>query len=135
MSHIFYIVSGTWVKSEEAPRRPVARCCFRIQLYHPAQLQRGSLNRIPLHREVVLSNHTIMLATKPLTQGYNDNYIALPRPVDVSLEDLNILQSGAFLGSAGTSPGARRDQILVFNNGIAQTNKPADKDSTITSTT
>ena len=49
--------------------------------------------------------------------GPQDNYIAVPRPLDVTLEELNLRQSpGAFMPSTDLFPGGRRDEVLVFKN-------------------
>ncbi len=55
-----------------------------------------------------------------------DNSIALNRPVDVALKNLNLISSNGFVASNGTGGLARRDLILTFDNTIADTNKPAN---------
>lgn len=55
--------------------------------------------------------------------GKQDNIVALPRPVSVSLNDSGLIESGAFATSP--SPGNRVDELLVFNNALAQKNKSA----------
>ena len=44
----------------------------------------------------------------------NDNYLALPRPTDYTLAELGI-DNNAFLASTSTSPGGRRDQLIVLS--------------------
>jgi uncharacterized protein (TIGR02597 family) len=55
----------------------------------------------------------------------NDNYVSLGRPTDITLNDLGLISSGAFLPSASASGPARRDQLLVFNNASIGFNKSA----------
>lgn len=55
----------------------------------------------------------------------NDNYVSLGRPVDIKLDDLGIVESGAFLPSLGTILPQRRDQLLVISNTQIGFNKSA----------
>jgi uncharacterized protein (TIGR02597 family) len=55
----------------------------------------------------------------------NDNYISQARAMDISLRDLGLVDSGAFLPSTGTTVVARRDQLLVFDNAAIGINKSA----------
>lgn len=53
-----------------------------------------------------------------------DNYIAIPRPVALTLEQLNLRQyAGAFMPSTSTLGTGRRDQLLVFDNEFQLRNK------------
>lgn len=71
--------------------------------------------------EVEMGNFQIPINT--LSTGSQDNYIALPRPVDIKLDDLNLGGTAAFVDSASTSTLQRRDQLFVYNNGFASINK------------
>jgi uncharacterized protein (TIGR02597 family) len=73
--------------------------------------------------EVSYQNFEVALVTR--ASQSQDNAIALPRPVNLTLNQLALKDSGAFLASASTSITARRDQILVFDNATAQQNKPS----------
>jgi len=53
----------------------------------------------------------------------NDNYVSLGRPVDITLNDLGLISSGAFTQSLGTLGFLRRDQLMVFNNAATNFNK------------
>ncbi len=53
----------------------------------------------------------------------NDNYVSLGRPVDITLNDLGLIASGAFMPSGGFTGGARRDLLLLINNATIGTNK------------
>ena len=68
---------------------------------------------------VVAANITIPLQTSPSTQ--QDNFIGLPRPVVVSLNNSGLITSGAF--SASPLPGNRTDELQIFDNTAAQKNK------------
>lgn len=70
--------------------------------------------------EVEVGNLAIPLSTR--TAGKQDNFIGIPRPVAVSLQDLG-LDTQAFVNSA--SAFVRADELLVFNNDIAIRNRSA----------
>jgi len=53
----------------------------------------------------------------------NDNYVSLGRPVDITLDNLGLISSGAFMQSVNTLATGRRDQLLVFNNAASGFNK------------
>jgi uncharacterized protein (TIGR02597 family) len=71
--------------------------------------------------DVVFTKIAIPLATT--VAGRQDNYVALARPVAVSLDNSGLISSGAF----ATSPNnlARTDELLVFDNAAIKTNKSA----------
>lgn len=52
-----------------------------------------------------------------------DNFIGLPRPVDVTLNNLGLGGTSAFLDSTSTLASGRRDELLTFDNSVAVTNK------------
>jgi uncharacterized protein (TIGR02597 family) len=54
-----------------------------------------------------------------------DTMIALPRPVPMQLDELDFAP-GQFVESAGTDPGVRQDQLLVFDNADPMRNKQPD---------
>lgn len=58
-----------------------------------------------------------------LATGKQDNPVTTGRPVPVALADLDLIATGAFIASAGQSPGARRDELLVYDNTVAGINK------------
>lgn len=53
----------------------------------------------------------------------NDNYVSLGRPTDITLNDLGLIQSGAFLQSLNTLGTGRRDLLFVISNSIPGINK------------
>ena len=52
-----------------------------------------------------------------------DNFVALARPTAISLNDSGLISSGAF--SASPSPGARTDELFVFDDTVVGKNKAA----------
>jgi uncharacterized protein (TIGR02597 family) len=50
-----------------------------------------------------------------------DNYVSLIRPVDVQLNDLGLISSGAF--AASSNQAVRVDELLVYNNAATGINK------------
>ncbi len=57
--------------------------------------------------------------------GQQDNFVALPRPTPISLDDSGLISSGAF--SASSSPLIHTDELLVFDAALAAKNKSASK--------
>lgn len=60
------------------------------------------------------------------TADPQDNAVANNRPIDIALKDLDLISSGAFVGSNGTGGLARRDLLLTFDNTQVGTNKAAN---------
>lgn len=72
---------------------------------------------------VELNAVSIPLAT--LTTGKQDNPVSTGRPIPVKLKDLDLISTGAFVGSNGTLGGQRRDELLLFDNSVASVNRSA----------
>ncbi|MFC4993917.1 TIGR02597 family protein [Rubritalea tangerina] len=68
---------------------------------------------------------SIPLSTR--TDGPQDNYVSIPRPIDVKLNELNLFESGSFTPSTGNLSFQRRDQLLVFDNGVQAQRKAPSK--------
>ncbi len=70
---------------------------------------------------VLTKKFTLQLFTR--TDSQQDNFVSVIRPIDVKLNDLGLITSGAFL----SSPSAfnRIDQLLVFDNSQSAQNKSA----------
>ncbi len=71
---------------------------------------------------VLTKNATIPLFTRVgATSVQQDNFVSIIRPIDVKLNDLGLITSGAFL----SSPSAinRIDQLLLFDNAQVAINK------------
>lgn len=73
--------------------------------------------------EVETASLNIPLATNATTS--QDNFIGLPRPVDVTLNNLNLGGTSAFMDSTSQLTSGRRDLLLVFDNAAALQNKSA----------
>jgi len=71
--------------------------------------------------EVLIGEFTIPLLTQ--TVESRDTFIGLPRPVDLTLSELHLWESGAFVQSSGTRASGRRDEVLVFDNSQTSINK------------
>ncbi len=119
----YYVSGGTWKRSNSGTTN-----YGNIVKLYPDTLftisQPSTVARSTIFRsigEVELGSMVIPLSTRDnLAQ---DNFIAIPRPLSVTLEGLNLRQSGAFMTSASTLTTARRDQLLVFNNDLQLKNK------------
>ena len=70
---------------------------------------------------VLMKDETTPLFTR--TAGRQDNFVSVTRPVDVALNDLGLITSGAF--AASSSAASRTDELLVFNNAAPGINKSA----------
>jgi uncharacterized protein (TIGR02597 family) len=69
--------------------------------------------------DVILTKVSIPLIGNPTNK--QDNPVAMPRPVTLTLNDTALIASGAF--SATTDPDSRTDELLVFNNATNSFNK------------
>ena len=67
---------------------------------------------------------TVPLETNPPGSPKQDNFVSVTRPVDVKLDDLGLISSGAFANSP-SGPAVRTDELLVFNNAAPGLNKSA----------
>lgn len=70
---------------------------------------------------VELNPVSMSLAT--LSNGKQDNAVQTGRPIPIKLKDLDLVSSGAFVGSTGTLGNARRDELLVFDNSVPLVNR------------
>jgi uncharacterized protein (TIGR02597 family) len=71
--------------------------------------------------EVEMGSFTLALRT--LNGGQQDNFVAIPRGVNLTLNQLALGGNEAsFMSSTGTSAGARRDQLLVYNPALVGQN-------------
>ena len=70
---------------------------------------------------VLTKKETLPLHTNASTQ--QDNFVSIIRPIDVKLNDLGLITSGAFASSA--SQFNLVDQLFVFNNAATGINKSA----------
>ena len=70
---------------------------------------------------VLVKKESIFLRTN--TSSKQDNFVSITRPVDVKLDDLGLISSGAF--AASPSVASRTDELFVFNNAASGINKSA----------
>ena len=70
---------------------------------------------------VLMKKTTVPLVTR--TNSQQDNFVSVIRPLDVKLNDLGLISSGAF--AASPSSFNRVDQLFVFNNSAVGINKSA----------
>jgi uncharacterized protein (TIGR02597 family) len=55
-----------------------------------------------------------------------DNAVALPFATEMTLAQLKLFESGAFVGSSSHAGASRQDEVLVWDNSISGRNKAAD---------
>jgi uncharacterized protein (TIGR02597 family) len=72
---------------------------------------------------VIAADTAVALNIPATTTNKQDNYIALTRPITLSLDNSQLISSGAFVPSP--LPGSRTDELLVFDNSAAAKNKSA----------
>ena len=77
-------------------------------------------NESPTNETIVATGGVVeskfIIPPAPNAQGQQDNYVAIPRPVGVSLKHSGLIGSGAFKPSRA---GARGDELLYFKNAAA----------------
>ena len=73
---------------------------------------------------VYMNRVTITLDTQ--ASAAQDNAITVPRPTNVTLDQLDLITTGAFTPSTNTLSTGRKDQLFVFSNTTAGINKSAD---------
>ena len=71
--------------------------------------------------DVILTKVNIPLVVNASIK--QDNFISMPRPLDLSLNDSGLIASGAFVPSTSTS--ARKDELLIYDNSSTNVNKSA----------
>jgi uncharacterized protein (TIGR02597 family) len=94
-----------------------------IVIRHPASV--ASSTSFKASGEVETGNFTIPVFRS--TQTKQDNFIAIPRPVDVALDDLGLVTTDSattpFTPSASTHPLVRKDMLFVYDNTTALLNR------------
>lgn len=55
----------------------------------------------------------------------NDNYVATTSPIDLTLDQLNLGGTAAFVASANSFPSSRRDELILFDNSATGVDKLA----------
>ncbi len=72
---------------------------------------------------VYMNRLTVPLDTQASTA--QDNAVAVPRPTATTLNDLDLISSGAFTASTGTTNRTRGDTLITYDNTQAAFNKAA----------
>ncbi len=123
-NQIFYIYSGAWRKvskpsTENHGPTPLLPDTYFI-VRHTVNVTAGTTYKCA--GEVELGVLAIPLSTQ--TTVTQDNFVAIPRPIDVTLTDLELV-APAFVASTSHLGSGRKDQLLVFNNELQARNKAA----------
>ena len=119
----FYFLNGAWRKVgasastsyDNQPIAPDSYIIVRNSATAPTGLKltvTGSVNTAPTSIQI-----------DRLTTGKNDNYVSSARPLDQTLDQTGIYESGSFVASA--SAFVRQDELLVFSNSASGINKSA----------
>lgn len=118
----FYVHNGIWKKvngdNTDMGTQQLWPDTYFVIRHHPSVTAATNYSS---SGEVEMQNFRIPLAT--LTSGPQDNYVALLRPANVSLNQLALGGTAAFVESIGTLVNERRDELLVYDNTAALLNK------------
>ena len=124
-SGTFFIFNGGWRKQGQAVTSDFGLQQLMPDNYfsirHPSAVT--SSTTFKALGEVELSVFSIPLNTR--VEGKQDNFIALLRPVNMTLNGLSLGGTSAFVSSTTAFPAGRRDELLVFDNAVAARNKSA----------
>ncbi len=123
---LLYILDNQWRRIGSAAEdfgNTVLYPDAAFTIRHPSTVSHPTIFRS--WGEVDTSSQVVPLHTSDL--GQRDAFVALPRPVDLTLSDLNLWESGAFMESAGSLAFQRRDLLFMYDNGLQSINKSADR--------
>lgn len=123
-SATYYVHSGIWKKAGSGDTNFGATQLWPdvyFAIRQPSTVTSATVYTIT--GEVEVGDFCIPLGTQ-ISVG-QDNFISLTRPIDVTLDDLNLGGTSAFVSSTSTLLSGRRDQLLVFNNSVAARNRSA----------
>ena len=79
----------------------------------------GNSTKFKISGEVETGKMAIPLSTS--ATGMQDNFVAIPRAIDVKLTDLGLISSGAFVPSSNTLN--RADELFVYDNSVDLQNR------------
>jgi uncharacterized protein (TIGR02597 family) len=121
----YYINAGIWKKAGSGATNFNAQQLWpdtSFIIRHPATVT--SPTSYVCTGEVDMKSIVIPLATRVggATEK-QDNAQALNRPVNVTLNQLNLGGTSAFVSSTGATAATRRDELLVYDNATAAINK------------
>ncbi len=123
-SAIYYVHSGIWKKSGQGDTNYGSTQLWPdmyIVIRHPSAVTSSTVYTVT--GEVEMGDFVIPLSTQASAQ--QDNFISITRPVDVSLNNLNLGGTSAFISSTSETTFGRRDQLMVFDNTQQAQNKSA----------
>ena len=119
----FYIYNDGWRQQGEPANDNFGSFQFQPDNYlvirHPESVDHST--KLRTAGEVELQSTRIPLQTR--VAGKQDNFIGLLRPVDVTLDELSLGGTAAFVSTVSPFPSGRRDQILLFDNSRQAQNK------------
>ena len=116
----YYFYNGAWRKFGLSPTEDhgddvlVPRGYFTVR-------NASTGTTLTIAGSVLVKKEAIPLVTNTSTK--QDNFVSVIRPVDVSLDNLGLITSGAF--AASSSPASLVDQLFVYNNAASGINKSA----------
>jgi len=93
-----------------------------ITVSHPSTVAQQTTFRTS--GEVELGNFSIPLHS--ISSGAQDNHLAAPRPIDLRVDQLNLISSNSFVASDGTSLRNRKDVLFLYDNTQPNINRSAD---------
>lgn len=118
----FFVTNTFWrstsASTTDANNTPILPDSYFI-VRNPTNAQTG----LKLTVSGSVSTNPMTVQLDRIASGPNDNYVSLGRPVDITLNNLGLITSGAFAQSLNTLATGRRDQLLVFNNSASGINK------------
>lgn len=124
-SSIFFIHGGIWKKSGQG------NTDFGTQIITPDSffiVRHGHSSIVASTVYTVVGGVDLSANATPLaTQAGagQDNPVTTGRPVPVSLVDLDLISSGAFVASTSQLVSGRKDELHVYDNAVAALNKSA----------
>ncbi len=124
-SAIFYLYNGAWRKIGQL----ITTSFDSYQLWPDSYfiIRQGTMTApatqttYTVNGEVEAGNMVVNLRTQ--TSVKQDNVVALPRPVDVTLNQLALGDTSAFVTTI--NPSLHMDELIVFDNSSAQKNRAA----------
>jgi uncharacterized protein (TIGR02597 family) len=120
-SRIYYLHNGNWKNSSghALSDNVILMPDQYFIIRHPSTV--ASQTTFTATGIVELNPVAIPIATQASAQ--QDNPLTTGRPIPIKLTDLDLISSGAFIGSNGTLPNVRRDLLLVYDNSVPIVNR------------
>ncbi len=121
--NIFIVVENQWSPTNNSQNAGSTRLSpdSHLTIRHSSTVAHPTNYRTA--GDVVSQSNAIALHTSP--NGPQDNFIGLQRPIDLSLNELNLVESGAFKVSPSSRPRDLRDRLFVYDNSTPAVNRIA----------